>query len=453
MKIYNKILLGSLISLGILTGCKNEDPFYKSEAENGTGRLLTSSIVVHVNAEIVSTKAVVQTPDAKDFTVDFNNTDTGKTVSSYKISQLPEVVTLPVGNYVAKVHYGNPDVVAEFDSPYYEGNSEKFSIINGKILDTLEPIICSLQNVRISIFFDSALLEVCESDAKVSVKVGDSGELSFYPSTESDGYFKYVTNSHTLAATFSGTVQGTYITENKTFDQINPGTYYRITFKLKNPETGSIEPGGIEQQGDLKIVASVTYHDYTTEDGYTNVDPDTEEYLEDDMRPTQPEDPKDEPTPDEPKEGAPYITSDDVDVNEVTILTDDMDSLVVKIISPTPITGFICIIDSSTLTPEELKSVQLDSELDLVNDKYEKEEGEEVSTLWQQLDGLGFPVGKKVTDAPQNADGDYEVIFDITQFVPMLNALGAGDHNFIFNLENEGGYKSSSTLRLKSLDK
>ena len=77
-------------------------------------------------------------------------------------------------------------------------------------------------------------------------------------------------------------------------------------------------------------------------------------------------------------------------------------------------------IDSEKLSPEELAGVGLAAKLDLVNP----------GSLEGALSGLGFPV---------NVGGMKNVSFNITGFLPMLNALGEGTHNFILTVTDANG--------------
>lgn len=445
MKSIYSFLLSSALLVPFVA-CNKENPF-EGESKNGTGRILTSSISVDVKSEVLTTRDA-SLPEPEDFTIAFCKKETpSEPLYSYSYSELPEVVTLPVGEYYVKAYYGDDNIVAAFDSPCYYGESEILKIENGKVLDVTVPITCTLYNVRVAINFDESLLSVMGEDGKVSVKVGDSGVLDFTPNTTSDGFFQYVEDSNTLAATFTGTVEGSFITESKTYDNVKRGTYYKITFKLHNVETGATDPGSVDS-GTLKIDATVTFHDHSS-DGGMNVDPDSEEYLEDDRYPNlNPGD--DNPGDDKPGQGdnepeknlLPSLISDDVDVNVRTDISNwgEGQSLAVKIITPTKLSKFVCTINSSTLTPKELEDVGLKADLDLIND----------TDLFEDLGQMGFPVGEDVTN-PKTVDenGNYVIVFDITQFVKMLNALGDGTHDFIFNLRNEAG-ENTLTLKLKS---
>ena len=426
-----------------LGSCAYEAPFSQETKLDGEGKFLAHSLKVDVKTAEALVRAGSDTPDVNDFTVAFFNTEknNGKYEKKYKYNELPEVVTLPVGSYVVKASYGGdtnepfakPSKPAGFSAPYYLGVSQTFQIENNKIIDDLDPVVCKLANVKVTINFDTSLLEQSE-EPKVSVTVGNSDGLLFYPSTKESGYFAYVEGSSTLAATFTGTVEGEYTVETKTYTDIKPGTHYSITFKLhtidKN-EPGYVNPG--DEGEEIKVDAVVNLEDMTG-DGGENLTPEEEEkdwYLKDDRYP------EDEPSipvvPDDPdSDKAPSIVAQspvDLDnVNSGSSLT----SCVINIHSYAEdgISSFECDIKSNSLTPDELASVGLASHLDLVNTP---------ESLAESLQGLGFPI---------NVGGNKDVKIDISSFMPLLGALGSGQHDFVLTVGDANG-ETTKTLSIQ----
>lgn len=86
---------------------------------------------------------------------------------------------------------------------------------------------------------------------------------------------------------------------------------------------------------------------------------------------------------------------------------------------------------SDSLTPEELAGVGLAGEFSLVND----------SQYFEQLGGLGFPVGDQVS-------GKRELDLSITTFLGILNAFGPGDHNFEITVTDTKGNATTKTVML-----
>ena len=92
-------------------------------------------------------------------------------------------------------------------------------------------------------------------------------------------------------------------------------------------------------------------------------------------------------------------------------------------------------IDSETLTEDILTGVGLAASFDLA------EPGE----LEAGLNGLGFPTGAAVV-------GQTEILFDVTNFTPLLGLYGAASHNFIIRLVDQQGLEVTQTLKIKSVE-
>lgn len=487
MKINKIKILTLVLALVALAACKDEHPFNggvePTQPETVTGHITGAAFNLTVKSLDFVTKSEPE-ENLDDFTIDiYNRNNLQSPYKSYIYKNIPEIISLPVGTYTVVASYGNNYVDAAFNNPYYYGQSNDVVIEEGKIVDSIE-IQCTLGNIKVSVTFDDELKSQMGEGSKVTVHVGNSGkELEFYPDSD-DGYFKFSEGSNTLAAVFTGTLNGDPITEQKTYDDVKPGNYYNITFKLHKvdvpteplPDTpgdegGQTTPSEPETStGTLKVDATVIYSsDADLVDG--NLNPDSENYLKDNLRPGNEgeedndgwydgngnpgnDKPGNTPGGNEPSKPAsikPALVSDDVDLSIVTDISNwpEGKKLAVQILTPTQLTKFVCTIDSDLLNEEALEGVNLKKNLDLINDIYDKEPGESESSLWGSLRELGFPVGRDVTEPQEYKDGNYVITFDITKFVNLLNALGSGQHNFIFQLRNEAG-DTTATLKLKS---
>lgn len=428
-KLFNNICF-IFIGLGI-TACSNELPF-KEPAGDGEGRILKSSLVVDVKTEEKLVRAETGDIDVKDVTVDFISAEDPNNVAlTYTYGHMPEVVTLPVGNYTVKAYYGgtyseeNPS--AGFSKPYYYGESEEFSVEKDKITEDIEPIVCKLANVKVTILFDKGLVDVIDDQSMVSVNVGKRGTLDFYPKTEESGYFEYVEGSSTLAAEFSGNIDGERTSETKTYDNVKPGNHYRITFKLHNVEVnvpGAINPG--EKGNEIKVDASVNLIDLTGEDSNLD-DSQNDIYLKDDRY----ENVDPEPGPDDPVNpptgDGPTITAENpIDLDDWNVAKEGL-KCVLNVHSDTGVTGFVVKINSPTLTDDVLTNVGLAAEFNLITGKTSA--GVDVT---EGLEDLGLPVGGEV-------ENKKDVIFDVSQFMGLLGIYGAADHKFILTVSDAGG--------------
>lgn len=446
MKKYIYIMLAVVLA-GIFASCSKDAPFDSADAR-GYGQLLTASLDVSLGntqgPRSLRHKGVrAAVPSVRDFTVEFYLDGSDTPEVSYKYSDMPEIITLPVGNYRAVASYGSNSPAA-WDEPYYAGETT-FEIIADEITDKVDPIECSLSNVRVSIDFEQSLRDKMAAGASVTVKVGkgdndpEAGILVFTTDDieqDRSGFFAYADGSTTLAATFNGIVDGSQSVMTKSYTNVKPGMHYMITFKLRdaaNEDPGFINPGG---DGFVNVDSSI-------EEENMNRDVDSsEDGINDDMRPQEGEPTPDQPGGDEPSDPAspaPEITVESPatldGVNELEVVEKDGENvsaypIVLKIFSHADagITTFKVKIDSNTLTPSELESVNLTDELDLVNPgKYAPD-----------LINLGFEV---------NVGGKKEVTLEITKFVPLLCVLGEGTHNFIITVGDANG-TTTRTLKL-----
>lgn len=103
-----------------------------------------------------------------------------------------------------------------------------------------------------------------------------------------------------------------------------------------------------------------------------------------------------------------------------------------NVTAPLGIADFKVKIISETLTPEELAGVGLAGEFSLVND----------SQYFESLKNLGFPVGDEVVDKT-------ELQLSITNFLSVLNMLGAGEHDFEMSVTDAEGNTTTKTVMMR----
>ena len=197
-KIYNIMIL-ALLSLVTFASCSKEDPFTPSTEESAEGQVSFKKMLV----EITNEENVVRSSiDVSSFLISIEG-ENGSIVD-YIYKDMPEVVTLPVGNYTVKVK-SHEVKNAAWDEPYFFG-SKSFSVEKNQVSE-VGTVECRLANVRVSIIFDDMLAKKCDDDVKVNVLVGDNASLDYTLTETRSGYFEYIEGSSTLIATFTGTVQ------------------------------------------------------------------------------------------------------------------------------------------------------------------------------------------------------------------------------------------------------
>ena len=407
-----KIYILPLLAAGMIaTGCSKEDPF--SGGSENEGQVLKSALAVDIKADEIERHQAPTRAESNldDFNVVFYKDGQAAPAAKYRYGDMPDVVTLPAGTYTCTATYGeNRD--AAWDSPCYLGTSEQFEVSPYEITSYISPIECTLENVMVSISFDAALEAAMSADSYVEVKVGDKTGLNF-TKTEADagkpGYFKH-TEETTLVATFNGKINGTQTVETKSYRNVEKGHHYHITFKIHNHDG---DASG-DSEADVAVDATVTVTDVER-----NVDIAEDDVLDDSERPKE-DDPTKPDDPDEPKVPA-IVAQAPINIDAVNNVSGSS-TVVLNITSYADggVTGFTCDIQSPTLTAEELQQVGLDSHLDLVTP----------GSLEGALSGLGFPV---------NVGGRKSIEFNLTNFMPMLAALGAGEHHFVLKVTDANG--------------
>lgn len=424
MKQYTILPLAAGLLL-TLAACDKEQPF--GPAQDGDGYLDGAAL----SLELKNEQRLVRSggADVADCQVEIFRSGDDTPVRTYRYGDMPEIITLPVGSYTVRATYGD-NAVAAWDAPYYKGEGA-FTIQADKITSDIEPVVCTLSNVRVSIEFDTTLASHMGSDAKVTVKAGSKGSLDYtLADQDRSGYFAYEPGS-SLTATFSGPIDGYEVVETKAYDTVDAGTHYHITFRLRTLD--DTEPGDANIGEGLAIDATVTKVDLTGD-----ITPDTPGET-DDMRPSE----GDTPTPpgpddpDDPKvdiEKAIDVSGSTIDltkVHDADQLAADGTEVIILVRTQKPITGFTCDIISDTLDADVLEGVGLTDHLDLVNP------GE----FEAALSSLFFH------DGPIKVAGETEVPFDLTSFMPLLGALGAGNHQFDLVVTTADGSRTI-TLRL-----
>ena len=259
-KIFNFTLMALLVL--VFAACGKEDLF--PGMGEGEGQLSTKKMMVKVERQENEVRASF---DVASFIVDILKD--GEVVESYTYSEMPEVITLPVGTYTVRARSGEVQPVA-WEAPYFEG--ERQFTVKSKEITEVETIECKLANVRVSILYAEDLLQQMGDDCKVTVVMGDNASIEFSKNETRSAYFAYVPGSNTLVATFTGTVGNETREDFKAYTDVAPANHYKITYHFKKPDLPDDE-GSITFNGVI-IDATVT-----SEDLRVNVDPGEEEII------------------------------------------------------------------------------------------------------------------------------------------------------------------------------
>jgi hypothetical protein len=485
-KLLNILMLAAMTMSFALTSC--DDPNYPGSG-NDTGTLNTKGLQVNVikAEDSIETRAGV---DVSTFTVRIIDKNSGEVKNSYIYSEMPEVLTLPVGDYTLEV-YNHQVEEAAWDSPYYYATKD-FTITKNEITE-LGSVTCKLNNVKVSIRYTDELKALLGSDVKVHVDVANKNSLDFVYNETRSGYFKYYADNKTLVATFSGTVDGFKVDAYKVLSDVAPGQHRIITFSLKEGPVPEDASGKIGTTG-LSLNATVTSVDLsvnvpTDEDtiepynslvlspaalsftaaGGTNGfvlsasnswtltssqtwcttdmtagDKGSGEILVTTTANTSADVRTAVLTATMGKvvkrlivtqagtgtqDNGPKITSSTIDLSKANVVT-SASKVDVDVSAPNGIKTFVVEIISDQLTPELLQSVGLTNKFDLCNP----------GTYEEALKGLNLPVGSDV----QNKTS---LKFDISGFMPML-VIYKGTHKFKIDVTDNKGLTGTATITL-----
>lgn len=404
-----------------MAGCSKEKGF-GDEMSDDEGQVLKTALDMSTTSDQIMVTRAEQGVDLSNFKINFIKKGESVAAKSFTYSEMPDVVTLKVGTYTATAELGQ-DLNAEWENPYFKGQSEEFDIEAYQITSFISPIECALMNIKATIAFDETLLAAMSPDSYVEVKVGDNPGLNFTTAEATSGkagYFKH-TNENTLVATFHGTVNGSEIVESKSYEGIDKGRWYKLTFKL-HQNSGGDPTGGAS--GEIVVDASVT-----TEDVNADITLEDDEPLDDSDRPNWGG--GDDPEPPTPDNAPEIIAISQGMVFDTPWSVTAASECEFKIISHAEggMQEFTCEIISQDLTPEELGSMNLPNVLDLVN---EPAPDSKYPNYWNVL-------GNDPFNFPTNVGGQSEVIFKLSDFMGMMAVFGNHQHTFRFHVKDANG--------------
>lgn len=416
-----------------LTSCS--DTWTNDLAEEEKGTLNTESILASVNtyeaekedaqgAKAPESRAVT---DLSPFIVEVVKSD-GSKVASWTYATMPPAPTFAVGTYTVRVKSHNPQPV-EWEKPYYAGE-QQFQIKANDVTD-VDPIVCTLANVRVSIEVTEALKKASAGDVKITFTGEPGVDLEFAPDETRSGYFAYTEGLSTMKVLFEGTVSGAREDFTHVLKDIQPGQHRLVKFALRiNPNPPADETGNIEiPEGEgVMVDCGVTTYEV---DGTVSS---KEDVIDDSGRPGQ-EEGGDDPKPDDPDDKAITFSSSTLDLEGANMAEEfgeeeGLKPAVVDIHSENGVKSLKVKIISDFLTEDMLSGIGLTSQFDLA-DPGEYAEG---------LAGLGFPSADEV-------NGAHDLQFNITKFIPLI--FEEGDHKFEITVTDSKGLVKTMVLLIR----
>ncbi len=402
-----------------------------------TGQLSLASMKMEVDLKVDTippqSRAGV---DVSNFLLTIKNSQ-GEQVEQYTYSEMPEIISLPVGTYTV-VASSAEAATNGFDVPFYTGSTEQFTIKENELTE-VSALTCRLANVMISVEYDEELRKLMGEDVVTTVKIGDNS-LDIPSSETRKAYLIAPASAGSMDITLKGTIDGESVTEVARKDNVQAGQYHIIKNVLSLVNDGNNKVGGNVNIA-INIDSSMTSSDETV-----GVNPGEEPGI-DDFPTDGGEEPGDGDGDGGDESGSeqnmPTIVGTDfngktfdISKDVLTVTKGQSVSLSVTLLAPNKMAHVYVTIDSETLTEDVLVGVNLAKNFDLA----------EPGDLEAGLKGLGFPTGTDVI-------GKEEIPFDITQFTSLLGIYGAANHNFIIRVVDQQGLEVTETLKIKSVVK
>lgn len=395
-----------------------------------TGQLSLASMKMEVDLKVDTvypqSRAGV---DVSNFLLTIKNSQ-GEQVEQYTYSEMPEIISLPVGTYTV-VASSAEAATNGFDVPFYTGSTEQFTIKENELTE-VSALTCRLANVMISVEYDEELRKLMGEDVVTTVTIKEKTrdmikEYSLdIPSSETrKAYLIAPASVSPMDITLKGTIDGEFVTEVNRVDEVQAGQYNIIKYTLSPVDDGNNSEGG-----NLNIAINID-SSMTSSDETVGVNPGEEPGIDD-----FPTDGGEEPG-DGDGDGEGGITSDisitgkdlggsPFDIDQTQTIT-GATTLIVGIEVPAGIQNLKVTISSDN---GDFGSIGASfGTFDLANP------GDKESMIAE----LGLPYGTAVKDKT-------ELDFDISTFTSLLISFD-GTHTFnIVVTDNQGKTESKSLV-------
>ena len=162
----NKII--TLTAAGVLMCAASscDDKWEPNTAEEGTVNLRSLSVDMSDAEKVTGSVISRATVDLSGYIVTISDKSGAEADRTYTYGDMPEVLTLPAGDYTATVE-SHKVQKAEWSKPYYLG-SRDFKVEKSKIT-TIGVITAAFSSLKVTVKFDENLKRVLGDDVKVTV--------------------------------------------------------------------------------------------------------------------------------------------------------------------------------------------------------------------------------------------------------------------------------------------
>lgn len=412
-----------MVVLFTFSACHSEK--METGATDVTGQLSLASMKMEVDLKVDTvypqSRAGV---DVSNFLLTIKNSQ-GEQVEQYTYSEMPEIISLPVGTYTV-VASSAETATNGFDVPFYTGSTEQFTIKENELTE-VSALTCRLANVMISVEYDEVLRKLMGEDVVTTVKIGDNS-LDIPSSETRKAYLIAPASAGSMDITLKGTIDGESVTEVKRVENVQAGQYNIIKYVLSPVDDGNNSVGG-----NLNIAINID-SSMTSSDETVGVNPGEEPGIDD-----FPTDGGEEPG-DGDGDGEGGITNDisitgkdlggsPFDIDQTQTIT-GATALIVGIEAPAGIQNLKVTISSDD---EDFRAIGEGlGEFDLAHSDSMNEDAQAMLPI------LGLPIDDAVLNQT-NLD------FNISKFTSMLAGF-KGTHTFKITVTDNQGKTESKSL-------
>lgn len=262
MKTFTKFLTMLAVAALFATGCVNEEPPYKEdpnpEPAGTTGYLSIGNLsmtVVYDETEIrpddtsdetqaarIASGTRATAPNVDSFIVEILDADNAQ-VLEMTYAQLKEQLKTPmelkVGAYRMEVRSEDTMPDAAWEHPVYGATSD-FTITKAQTTSP-EEVVCTLQNIKVSVEYSSELADMLADTSKATVSLGDTS-LDFLKTETRAAYFKPLALENTLNFAFDGTFADTDVPAkfSKQITGVKAGQWRKVSVVIGYADKGNI---------------------------------------------------------------------------------------------------------------------------------------------------------------------------------------------------------------------
>lgn len=261
--LFTALALGALV----LTGCVNEEPPYKKHENGGSESAATGFLSGSMSLRVIydsetdlrpedvgksaqtAAAATRTAPDTENYrvkiaTADGSNTPFEGSYAELKARLAEAPMELPAGSYEMKVcsHRDEEIEAAAWNNPVY-GTTYPFTITKGNTTP-IEEIVCSLQNIKVTLLCSADLADQLSDETKATVSLAEA-KIDF-TKAQWDGqqaaFFMPAAAENELEFHLSGTfVSGGDVSFTKTISGVKAGQWRKIQLVIAHADEGDIK--------------------------------------------------------------------------------------------------------------------------------------------------------------------------------------------------------------------